>query len=159
MGRSPAAGILADLRQRGAVVVSEGTKVRVKSKGGLTPELRETLTTHKADLLAALSLEDRLLQMPLDQFEREGCPIAIKVPNFPETLWFAPGDREREVLVTKGIRRGRIWTARELMELSKTPSFSREQVQTLARIKAAFDAEVVSVERLSADGESNRGEE
>ncbi len=158
MGRPPGVGLLAELRHRGVVIVSGGTKVRVKSKGGLTPGLREALTTHKADLLAALSLEDRLLQMPLGQFEREGRPIQFKVPGFQETLWFVPGCPEREDLTAKGVGRGRIWTVRELMEIWKVPELTREQAQTLARVKIEFEAEVVSVEPLTAEGELNRGE-
>ena len=142
--------LLVDLRRRGLALTAEGSRLRVAPKSALTPELRETLAARKADLLAALSVEDHLLQMPLDQFEREGPLIEIKVPGFPETLWFAPGDREREILVVRGISRGRIWTAHELMDLWKIPSLTREQAQTLARIKADFDAEVISIEPLSS---------
>ena len=151
--------LLIELRRRGLTLAPEGAGVRVAPLSALTPELRETVRTHKASLVAALAIETRILQMSLSQFEREGCPLQIQVPGVPETLWFVPGDRERETLVNRGIGHGRIWTARELMEIWKIPSPPREQVQTLARIKAEFDAEVVSVERLTEKGKSNRGEE
>jgi len=149
--------LLVELRRHGLTLAPEGAGVRVAPKSALTPELRDALRINKADLLAALSVEDHLLQMPLDQFERDGCPIEIKVPGFPETLWFAPGDREREILVVRGISRGRIWTAHELMDLWKIPSLTREQAQTLARIKADFDAEVVSIEPLSSAADPKDG--
>ena len=150
--------LLVDLRRRGLTLAPEGMGVRVAPKSVLTPELREAVRTHKADLLAALSVETRVLEMPLSQFEREGCPIEIEVPGFPETLWFVPGDRERDTLVNRGISHGRIWTARELMELWKAPSLTQEQAQSLARIKAQFEGEVVSVEQLNEKGGSDRGE-
>ncbi len=105
----------------------------------------------------ALSLESSILQMPLDQFERDGCPIEIKVPGFRETLWFVPGDPEREALVARGTGRGRIWTAHELMDLWKVPGLTRERAQSLARIKAEFDAEVVSIEPLSSAADPKDG--
>jgi hypothetical protein len=151
--------LLVDLRRRGLILAPEGTGIRVAPRSSLTPELRETVRTHKADLLAALSIETRVLEMPLSQFEREGCPIEIRIPSFPETLWFVPGDRERDILVTRGISHGRIWTALELMELWKAPSLTQKHAQSLARIKAQFDADVVSVERLIEEGEPSRGDE
>jgi hypothetical protein len=149
--------LLLDLRRRGLVLAPEGTGVRVSPKSALTPELRETLRTHKADLLTALSVESRVLEMPLPQFEREGCPIEIRVPSFPETLWFVPGSKERDALLIQGIRYGRIWTARELMEVWQAPAPKPGHAQSLARIKVEFDAEVLTVESLSHRGDALRG--
>src|SRR5206468_932275 len=92
----------------------------------------------------------RILLMPLDQFEREGFPIQVRVPGLLDTLWFVPGGSERDALVRRAIGRGRIWTAHELMDLWKIPSLTRERAQTIARIKIEFEAEVVSVEPIKS---------
>jgi hypothetical protein len=44
------------------------------------------------------------------------------------------------------------------MDLWKIPALTREQAQTLARIKAEFEADVVSIEPLTSEGELDRGE-
>ncbi len=109
--------------------------------------------------VTAVTRATPLLEMPLDQFEREGRPIQVRVPGLRETLWFVPGCSDGEALVSRGIGRGRIWTARELMEIWKVPGLTREQAQTLARIKLEFEADIVSVEPLTTEPEPNRAEE
>ncbi len=140
--------LLVELRRRGFTLAPEGVGVRVAPKSALTPELRETLRTHKTDLLEALSVEARLLQMPLDQFEREGCPIEIRVPGLEKTIWFVPGEAHVEALAQGDVPRGRIWTARELRTLWGGGSEALKNAITLTRIKLALDGEVVSVEDL-----------
>jgi len=88
-----------------------------------------------------------MLKMPLDQFERDGCPLEVRVPWFSETLWFVPGQADVAGLIQRGVGRGRIWTANELMDLLHLESLSREQVQTIAWAKLLFEGEV------SHDGE------
>ena len=87
----------------------------------------------------------RLLGMPLDRFEREGAPMEIRVPWLPVTLWLVPAEADAEALVGEGVSRGRVWTAWELMDLLAIPGLTREQAQTVARVKATFDGEVVEV--------------
>ncbi len=83
-------------------------------------------------------LVSRLLAMPLDHFEREGCPMEITVSWWPDTLWFVPGQHEVDDLVMQGIDRGRVWTARELIDLLTIPGLPAERVTRLAQAKAAF---------------------
>src|SRR3989442_3886277 len=80
----------------------------------------------------------RFLSMTLREFEDQGRPLEVKVPGLSVTLWFVPGSSEQEALVSEGVSPGRIWTAAELTALWKFPSLTREQAQTLARIKAEF---------------------
>jgi hypothetical protein len=48
--------VLAELRQRGVELIPDGTGIRCRGpKGVMTPELRQALVTHKAELLALLS--------------------------------------------------------------------------------------------------------
>ena len=140
--------LLVNLRRCGLALASAGTRLRVAPRSVLTSELRETLTTHKTDLLAALSVENHLLQMRLDEFEREGCPIELKVPGLEKTIWFAPGEAHIEALVQRNIPRGRIWTAKELHTLWDGGSGARENAIPLARVKVALDGEVISIEDL-----------
>ena len=92
------------------------------------------------------SVDDRvvtqMLKMPLDHFEREGCPLEVRVPWFSETLWFAPGQADAARLIQHGVGRGRIWTANELMDLLRLEGLSPEQVQTIAWAKLLFEGQV-----------------
>jgi hypothetical protein len=84
-------------------------------------------------------------EMPLSQFEVEGHPIEIVVPGLTETLWFVPTEDHALVLGSRGIRRGRIWTAAELRAVAAMPEASRDELLTMANVKARFDGVVVEV--------------
>ena len=147
MSRSPSAGILADLRQRGARVHAEGDRLRVKAPEGIvSAETRQALAQNKPELLAQLDLEARLLEFPLSRFETDGCPIEIAVPGLSETLWFVPGEADAEALIVEGVRRGRIWTAVELRDLLAAPWMIHGDAISIARAKVAFNATVVDVQ-------------
>lgn len=156
MGKNPGIELLTDLHQRGLTLLAIDGRLRIAPKSALTPELRETLTAHKADLLSALSLEARLIKMPLGQFEREGCPIEIRVPGLEKTIWFIPGEADIVRLAQSDVPRGRIWTAKELRVLWGGGPEARKDAITLARIKSELDGEVVSVENLR-DSEQQEG--
>ena len=100
----------------------------------------------------------RLLGMPLDRFEREGCPLEVRVPWLPVTLWFIPTEADGDALAREGVSRGRIWTARELAALLAISGLTAEQPQTIARAKLEFGGEVVEV-RPRRHGDPERGEE
>jgi hypothetical protein len=88
--------------------------------------------------------------MRLDQFEREGCPLKIRVPWLAEPLWFVPGNEDVALLVADGVSRGRIWTARELRDLLHIRNVAPKPVQTIARAKAELGGELIEV-RASHD--------
>ena len=140
------ARLLTDLRRRGLQLLPAGDQLQIRPRKAVTNELRRTLQTHKEDLLRALSLEERILRMPLDLFERQGCLIEVQVSWLPQTLWFVPGEKQVEVLTQRGISRGRIWTARELMFLWSLPSMDEKAVERLGLIKAQLDGEILSVD-------------
>ena len=137
---------LVELRHRGMTIVPEGDRLRVTPKSALTPELRSTLVARRGEVLAALALETRILQMPLDRFGREGRSLEVQVPWLPETLWFVPGEKQAESLTKRGVSRGRIWTARELRFLWSIPSIDKGMVEKLGQIKAELGGEFVSLE-------------
>ncbi len=91
------------------------------------------------------TLVAQLVRMPLDRFAREGCLLEVRVPWFASTLWFVPTEADAWALIHEGISRGRIWTARELMDLLGIPGLSPKQVQTICTAKLEFGGDVVEV--------------
>jgi len=147
MTRLPAWRLLADLRHRGARVGADDGRVRLKALAGvLSPEDRETIALHKAGVLEQLQLEERLLNQKLSEFQRSGCPLEIEVPGLNVTIWFVPQEEDAEKLAAEGIRRGRIWTAAELLNLWQG-GYSDAEVLDIARVKLKFSGEVVDVRR------------
>lgn len=88
-----------------------------------------------------------LVKMPLNQFEREGRPMEVRVPWLGTTLWWVPTEAETEALMREGISRGRIWTARELMDLASISALTPEQARTVAATKAEFGGEIAEVRK------------
>jgi hypothetical protein len=88
----------------------------------------------------------RLLQMTLKEFELGGRLVQVRVPWLPETLWFVSGERQVETLIRRGISRGRIWTARELMFLWTTRPLDQQTAERIGHIKAELGGEITSVE-------------
>ena len=85
------------------------------------------------------------LGMPLDVFARAGASLEVRVRWLDVTLWVVPTDRDAAQLMAEGVRRGRIWTAAELMQLMAIADRTPEAVKTLARAKLGLDGDVVAV--------------
>jgi hypothetical protein len=85
-------------------------------------------------------------EMPLSQFEVEGHPLEIAVPGLVETLWFVPTEDHALVIGSRGVRRGRVWTAAELRVVAACPDADRDELLTMARVKARFDGEVIDAQ-------------
>jgi hypothetical protein len=83
-----------------------------------------------------------LLGMPLDRFAREGACIELRVPWLAVTLWFVPEERDAETLERGGVKRGRVWTARELLDVVAVGGRTRGAVRTIALAKLAVNGEV-----------------
>ncbi len=140
------APVLNELRRRRVEIRRHGDMLRLHGpKGAIDPNLLEEVRAHKPDLLAWLGHRDRLAEMSLDEFSRQESAIEIRVHWLPETLWFVPGVSRADALVGQGVPRGRIWTAGELADLASVPGVTREDIRNLARLKAGFGAEIVSV--------------
>lgn len=86
------------------------------------------------------------LGMPLDEFARRGASLEVRVPWLEVTLWMVPTDRDGAQLVAKGIRRGRIWTAGELIQLMQIARIP-ETVETVTHAKLEMDGEITEVRR------------
>ena len=89
----------------------------------------------------------RVVGLPLGRFAEEGGPLEVRVPWHPDTLWLVPDERHAEILVCEGVRRGRIWTARELLDVMTLPGRTPDVVRTLALAKLTFDGDLVEVGR------------
>jgi hypothetical protein len=107
----------------------------------------------RPDSLGFGSVVARLVRMPLHVFEREGCPLEVRVGWLPVTLWFVPRGADVEALAQEGVSRGRVWTARDLADLLSIPGLTPEQARTIAHAKLEFGGVVVEVRERSPDQE------
>jgi hypothetical protein len=87
----------------------------------------------------------QILAMPLDQFAREGQCLEFRVAWHPETLWFVPDERAVAALGCEGVGRGRVWTAREPMDLMALSDLTLATARTLALAKCAINGDIVEV--------------
>ena len=99
----------------------------------------------RADLVRTTPDLTELLAMPLDQFMREGQLLEVRVPWLEVTLWFVPEERDAAALERSGTRRGRVWTASELIRLMAIPDRTQEVVEMITRAKLAIDGDLVEV--------------
>lgn len=135
------------LRLDGVVLEGDRDRLRVNSpKGVVTSRIEETLRELKPDLLELLSLEQRIVDMSLSDFEQQNHAIEVRVTWLEDTLWFVPHPDHIRILLNDGVRRGRIWTSRELADLMSLSKMPRRDLMNIASFKAAFGAEIVTVE-------------
>ncbi len=141
--------LLLDLRNRGAELRFRADRLVVEAPGGvLTNEDREALVAAKHLVLKRLVAESRLMEMSLAEFEREGLAIEISVPWLDETLWWVPRIEHIADLVQHNVARGRVYTAKELTNLTSLleSGATARDLKGIGKLKAALGAEIVSVE-------------
>ena len=85
------------------------------------------------------------LRLPLDVFARAGASLGVRVRWLDVTLWMVPTDRDAAQLVAEGVRRGRIWTASELMQVMAIADRTPGTVKTLAHAKLELDGQITEV--------------
>ena len=145
--------LLVELRRRDVRIDVVGDRLHVSApRGAVSEQTRDALRAHKAELLTRLRREARLLGLSLDGFSAQDYSIELAVPWLEETIWFVPRVEHIEDLVTDGVHRGRIWTARELKDLSSVPCLAEQDLVALSRLKLTFDGEVLSI---TPDGPSS----
>jgi len=83
--------------------------------------------------------------MPLDVFARQGQPLEVRVPWWPETLFFVPGVRDGESLWRGGVGRERIWTASELIRFVEVLGLTPEALRVVMVARQEFAGEIVEV--------------
>lgn len=85
----------------------------------------------------------QVLRMPVDQFCQTGGPLEIRVAWWPQTLWFVPDESHARRLEAEDVSRGRIWTARELIDLLGVRDQPAARMVAIAKLE--FGGEVVEV--------------
>jgi hypothetical protein len=83
--------------------------------------------------------------MSLDEFRARGAQLEVRVPWLDVTLWMVPADRDAAGLMAEGIRRGRIWTADELIQFMQIADRTPEVVKTVTHAKLNLDGEITEV--------------
>ena len=143
---SDAAAILGQLTKLGCRVTARGDTLRVEASGVVPPDLLQAARAHKADLLELVAggapsagVVHPLLLLPLDEFAHRGQPIEIRVPWWPLSLWFVPGEPDARLLEAEGVSRGRIWTAGELMDVLAIRDQPAARMVAIAKLEFAGD--------------------
>ena len=93
--------------------------------------------------------------MSLEEFERADCATKIRVPWLSETLWWVPRVEHVERLMRENVVRGRVYTAKELTNLTKLSGGGKAgDVRRLSYLKLAFGATILSVLADSETGDA-----
>jgi len=88
---------------------------------------------------------DSLAELSLSEFAEQDVALELRVEWLDQTLWWVPRTEHVDQFLKQGVARGRIWTARELMDLADLPGRTRDDIEKIARLKLAFGAEIESV--------------
>jgi hypothetical protein len=165
--------LLAQLEGKGIRVRADGGLIRMGPRAAVTSEDREAVAALKPELLEILSGQPavdltgetptsaggprraapprhaaaaaQFLPMPLDLFKASGARLEVSVPWLNMTLWFVPTENDANILVKRGVSRGRIWTAGELIDLMSVDSLTKSAARTIALAKLEFDGDVIGV--------------
>jgi hypothetical protein len=153
------AELVGTLRTRGVILRPDGDLLRIRPASMVSSDEKAALRVHKAEVLALLRLDPevgRVLGLPLDQLDRV---LEIRVPWWPDPLWFVPAEADAEILVHEGISRGRIWTAGELRDLLSIPGITKASARRVAEAKLAMDGDVTVVRPVAAPGPAQTTDE
>ena len=146
--------VLEELHARHVDVSRRGDRLRLRGpKGAVDPGLLGEVRESKAELLTWVANVDRLLGMPVSEFERQTSAIEMRVGWWDETLWLVPRASHVEILVRDGIARGRIWMVRELADFLAAPGLTRDDIEKIVHVKVAFGAVIVDVVPDTGDAE------
>ncbi len=87
----------------------------------------------------------RFQQMTLKEFQGADFSVEISVPWWPETLWLVPTSCAVAELADRGIERGRVWTAAELIDLHGISDLSQNDLRAIGLLKESFGIEILRV--------------
>ena len=133
--------LLAHVEAAGGIAEVRGETLHLSAPEPLSDDLMEALREHKRNVMGILGL----LRMSLSEFKRSECALEIRVDWLPHALWFVSTEAEAAHLVSEGESRGRVWTARELADLTSTPGLKLEEIQTIQAIKEEFGGHLAGV--------------
>ena len=150
---SPPAALLSELRRQRVSVSLRNSRLVVQAPPGVaTPQMRETLAEHKPEILAHLPRMEPFHNMSLEEFARSGSALEVRIPTCRQTHFWVAGRREVQIVMQRGVGRGRIWTIEELLRVWRLPGRTLDQAQTLARVREQLDCELEAIEPLSDSG-------
>ena len=147
------AELVGTLRTRGVTLRPDGDLLRIRPASMVSPDEKAALRVHKAEVLALLRPDPaevaRVLGLPLAQLDRA---LEVRVPWWPDGLWFVPTVADAEALCAEGITRGRIWTVGDLQDWLSIPGMTKAGARTLALAKLEFDGVITDVRRPPTAG-------
>jgi hypothetical protein len=138
------------------VAVDSGQLIVEAPSGTLTDADRALIREYKPDLLRLASempgsrhVAEALpyLGMSLVDFRDRGALFEVRVSWLDVALWFVPTDDDVRRLMAEGVRRGRIWTSTELIQLLAIVDRTPETVNTITRVKLGTDGDIIGLRR------------
>ncbi len=85
--------------------------------------------------------------MPLDQFAGANLILEVDSPLLGERVWFVSGEAEVQILLARGILRGMIYSAEELLTLLNLPGMDQAKMRHVHEAKEMFNGVLRQVER------------
>jgi hypothetical protein len=146
MSRTGGAAVIEELRARKIDVSRRGDDLRLRGpEDAVDSDLVTQVRAHKREILHWLDLISWIASMPLSEFERQHRALELRLEWWHETVWLVPSALVGNSLLREGVFAGRIWSVRELADLLAVPGRSSRDISSIAKLKLAFDAEIVSV--------------
>ncbi len=108
-----------------------------RSRDQLTPSLQKPVTP--------VTTVTRFHRMSLKEFQAADFVVEVSVPWWPETLWLVPTSSAIDELADRGIERGRVWTAAELIDLHGIGDLSHNDLRAIGLLKESFGIEILRV--------------
>ena len=82
---------------------------------------------------------DEMATMSLDRFAQDSLLLLVDSSLLGERVWFVSGRSEAQILLERGIPRGKIYTAQELLILLNLPGMDGEKVRRVHQAKEMFN--------------------
>ena len=154
MSRDAVSSLLAELRQRDVQLELRGDRIHVDApKGVLSDTDRAALRSERAKLRSRLRLEASFVGMSFREYGRAHFAVKLAVPWMRRHLWLVPDTSYLDQLLDRGVDRGCIWTAADLIDLYRIEQLREDDRRAIALLKAHFNIKILSVEDWSESGD------
>ena len=158
MSGPPVSQILAELRACDVQFEVDGDRVHVNApKEQISEQQLQVLRSQKPAIRSRLEQEARLFEMSFEEYGRTDLTVELVVPWMKKHLWLVPNATSIDQLVDRGVDRGCIWTAAELIDLYRIEQLQQNDRKAVALLKAHFNIKILSVEDwLEGPGDASR---